>query len=289
METNFKFTVPASLEKSKDGKWVVKGLASAEVFDQQGEKIIQKGINFSHIDQKRGFLNWDHDNSVESTIGLLTGYSREGDKTYIEGELFRDHDKAKAVYGIMKGLEEHGSKAMGLSIEGSIIQRNADNSKIIEKCVVRNVALTLNPVFSDSTVSLVKSFNSASSIEFDTHDASKKMYTVEQVLGIISKSLGVGGSYATETPGNFSGGAALACESIEKEPAKLMSAEEKKKKKDAENIEPPVLKAKMSSSILKANMALILDKISVLYPQHSKEVLWAALKERLTSRFPTIQ
>ena len=67
--------MPAELNKSKDGKWKIRGLASTQGIDQQGETIIQKGIDLSPVDQKRAVLNWDHQKGVENIIGTLDGYS----------------------------------------------------------------------------------------------------------------------------------------------------------------------------------------------------------------------
>ncbi len=275
----FRFVVPATLEKSKEGKWKIRGLASAEVKDRQGEIIIQKGINLNHIDDKKGFLNWDHDNKPESTIGILTGYSREGNKTYIEGELFQKHEKAKAVYSILESLQEHGSKAMGLSVEGTVVSRNPNNPKIIEKCIVKNVALTLNPVYQDSYAELVKSFNAAESLEFDaTQETEVKapapvgtpVFTANEVVDMVQKALSSGNGYM-DAPANLSGGAALATES--------MDSDEKKKKKARKPLK------KLDKSLYKSGMLEILDKLQKLYPEASRAQIWEVMKERISDNF----
>ena len=284
---DFKFVVPATLEKSKEGKWIVRGLASAEVADRQGETIIQKGIDLSPIDQKRGFLNWDHDNSPESTVGLLTGYKRDNGKTYIEGELFQKHDRARAVHSIMESLEEHGSQAMGLSVEGKIVERDPINPKIIRKCLVKNVALTLNPIFSDSNVSLVKSFNAAESIEFDSDGANlvdsinlkietkeEPTFTSSQVLDIVQKAMAMSPAQNV-APESRSGADALVTENLEKECSNTQENPKKKKKK---------MKS-MEKSMYKSLMLDVLDQLQVLYPEYSRSMLWNAFKDRIEAKY----
>ncbi len=51
MENKFNFIMPASLEKSSEGDWVVRGLASTEDLDQQGEIILQKGIDLNRSEE----------------------------------------------------------------------------------------------------------------------------------------------------------------------------------------------------------------------------------------------
>lgn len=303
---DFKFIVPAQLSKSKEGKWKVKGLASAEVKDRQGEIILQKGIDCSPIDQKKGFLNWDHDNSPESTIGLLTGYHREDGKTYIEGELFQKHERAKAVYSIMESLAENGSNAMGLSIEGKILQRNDKDPNIIEKCIVRNVALTLNPVFSDSFVNLVKAFNSAENIEFDSNGTNlqadpielkeKPVFTANQVIDMLQKALSVG-SGGIDAPNTRIGGDALAqstmkdSENEEKEEEKTKKQqenqiirEEKAKANQQRKIENNEQKKVMNKGLYKSLMIDILDKMQVLYPNCTRSEIWEAVRDRVENK-----
>lgn len=273
----FKFVVPASLSKSDKGKWIVKGLASEEVEDLQGEILIQKGMDFSNIDAKRGLINWDHDNSPESTIGLLTGYHRDGKRTYIEGELFQKHDKAKAVYSIMESLQESGSKAMGISVEGSVLERDPTNRNIIKKCRIKNVALTLNPVFQDSYAELVKSFNAAEEIDFqadgkggaEENSNEAKIFSATEVVDLVAKALSAGYGQATQVPAERSGGDALAQEDLEKDEPTNVAAPKKKKKP-----------SKIEKSLVDA-----LEGIQKLYPHVPKAVLWEAFKERLNKKF----
>lgn len=272
MKNDFKVVIPAELEKSADGEWRVRGLASTEKVDQQGEMIVQKGIDLSPIDERKGVLNWDHQKGPENTIGLLDGYSKTDSGLYIEGRLFKNHSKAKAVREIMDSLSKGDKGRMGLSVEGRIIERDPKNPKIIKKCQINAVALTMNPVNQDSFADLVKSMSGAEEVDFNSieenivEDSSKEAsFTAEQVVQIVQKALGIGaGNMAA--PDSLSGGDAMVQSNMK----------EKKPKKKLK---------KMCKNLYKSNMLEILDKLQVLYPECSRATLWTALKDRLDSKF----
>lgn len=305
-QDNFRFVMPAQLEKANDGKWKIRGLASAEVVDRQGEILVQKGMDLRNIDAKKGFLNWNHDNAPESTIGLLTGYKQEGKKTYIEGELFQKHKKAQAVYSIMEALKEHGSGAMGLSVEGQILKRNDKNPKIIEKCVIRNVALTLSPVFDGSYAELAKSFGAASEIEFDTTKATvtpdgvqtipnapeAPVFTASQVVSLFEKALSTGPG-ALGPPNTLTGGDALKVEGSQEEDDE--TKEKKPKKVDGHTVDNGTTEAGMAKTLKSMNYSLykshiftVLNRLQELYPEYSRAEIWEAVRTRLETKFPQI-
>ncbi len=300
MENNFKFIMPAELSKAEDGSWKIAGLASTESKDLQGEILLRSGLDLSPIDQNKGWLNFDHSSKLEDRLGTLDGYSITDKGLMVSGTLFKHVPKAQAVQQIMASLKEQGQIGRcGLSVEGVITGRSSTDSKIITGAKINAVAITFSPVNTDTYVDLVKSM-SHSTLDFDSTSSPQNIienlnlkpseqpvFTASQVIDLLAKTLSVGSGYATEIPSQMSGGTALSMESLNKEPVDVSSKEEKKKKEKEEN-ETIVLKSKMSSAMIKANMTLILDKISVLYPQYSKEILWAALKARLETKFPTI-
>jgi len=157
MSDKFKFVMPASLEKGEDGNWNIAGLASTSGLDQQGETIIQKGIDLTPVDQKKGILNWDHKKGPENTIGTLDGYKRTDKGLFIKGRLFKNHSRAKAVKEIMDSLTESDTGRMGLSVEGQILERDSSNPNIIKKCRINAVALTMNPVNANTYADVMKS------------------------------------------------------------------------------------------------------------------------------------
>lgn len=242
MEDTFRFVMPAELTKGQDGDWKISGLASTSAIDRQGEVIDPIGIDASPIAQGRGFFNFDHDNSPESTIGLLDGYKKTDRGMYVSGRLFKNHTKAKAVYEIMSSLGKGDAGRIGMSVEGKVLERDAFNKSIIKRCVVKNIAITMNPVNTETYADIIKSFN-GSQVEFDSsgkpnHSLSVDglqipqtivkseevaTFTASQVLQIVEKALGIGAGNAAAPEGR-TGGDALSVSDMGEKP--------KKKKKD---------------------------------------------------------
>lgn len=274
---NFKFVVPAEITKSADGEWKVAGLASSSSVDRQGEIILPEGIDATPIAKGKGFFNFDHDNSPENTIGTLDGYKKTDNGMYVEGRLFKNHTRAKAVYEIMSSLNKGDKGRVGMSVEGKVLERDPKNPSIIKRCLIKNVALTLNPVNQDTYADIIKSM-STSNVEFDStgvksEDNSSKeetTFTTAQVLSIVEKALGVGAGY-TQAPAQLKGGDALSQESM---------GDEKDKKKKLK---------KASKDLFKSQMIEMLDKLQVLYPDNSRQEIWSAVQDRLETKFPDLK
>lgn len=319
-EDRFRVVLPAELVKSNDGEWRIRGLASTENLDDQGEIVLQKGMDLTPIDQKKGIIDWEHrgQKSPEFIIGVLDGYAKTPKGVFVEGRLFKEHAMAKAVKGILDSLGEKDRGRVGLSVEGGIIRRNAKNPKIVERSIVTGVAITLNPVNSDTYADLVKSFN-AGELEFASEgmetpgETKTGSFTAEQVAELV-KALGVGSGYMG-APTNLSGGAALAMQSLDGKKTKVVeklekdgggetdkdeeATDDKAEKTDKEN---PLLKkswqtfehrmAKSRSNTprvsLKKSLVDLLDKLSVLYPGNSRTEIWNAIEDRLNTKFPDI-
>lgn len=278
-QDSFKFVMPAEIVKGTDGEWKVSGLASSPSIDRQGEIIMPDGIDATPIANGKGFFNFDHDNSPEATIGLLDGYKKSDRGMFVHGRLFKNHSKAKAVYEIMTSLGKSDVGRVGMSVEGKVLERDPLNPKIIKKCVVKNVALTLNPVNTDTYADIMKSF-SESEVEFDasgkkevTTDLTpvvkseeQPSFTATQVLQIVEKALGIGAGNSA-APADRSGGDALGVSNMSEKP--------KKKKK---------LKS-MNKAMFKSTMEDMLNKLQVLYPDNSREEIWSAVKTRLETEY----
>ncbi len=232
MNDNFKFIIPAELIKNKDGDWKVSGLASTPSIDRQGEVIVPDGIDATPIDQGKGFFNFDHDNSPESTLGTLDSYKKSSAGFHVQGRLFKNHSRAKAVYEIMSSLGKADKGRVGMSVEGKVVERDPMNPKIIKRCVIKNVALTLNPVNQDTYADIIKSMSTdEAQIEFESTgkpevilsndsmaqpvEKAEPTFTASQVVSMIEKALGVGAGYAS-APNQLSGGDALATEEVDK-------------------------------------------------------------------------
>jgi hypothetical protein len=272
-DSNFKFIIPAELEKSANGDWKVRGLASTNNLDRQGERILQEGLDLTPIDQKRGVINYDHLSGPENTIGLLDGYTQTNKGLYIEGRLFKNHTKAKAIYEIMSSLNKADHGRMGISVEGKIIERDPLNPSVIKKCRINAVALTLNPVNVDTYVDIVKSMNASQTVEFNSIEQAQNlevkseepMFTSTQVVSIIEKALAITTGNAL-APNTRTGGDALGQEELD--------SKKKLKNKPKE--------------LFKSQMLELLDQLQSLHPDCSRSELWAAISERLSTKFPQI-
>lgn len=282
MNDDFKFIVPAEITKSKDGEWRVSGLASTSSVDRQGEVILPDGIDATPIAKGKGFFNFDHDNSPENTIGALDGYKKTATGMYVEGRLFKNHTRAKAVYEIMSSLNKGDKGRVGMSVEGKVLKRDPKNPSIITHCLIKNVALTLNPVNQDTYADIIKSMSSSeSSIEFDSTGENKSVsepaaagtFTAEQVIEIVQKALSAGAGY-TQAPANLSGGAALGTEEFDG-----------KKKKDDKKSKL----VKKSAGLYKSSMMEMLDRLQSLYPNNSRSEIWLAVRDRMETTFPELK
>jgi hypothetical protein len=282
MSDTFKFVIPAEIQKGKDGEWRVAGIASTSSVDRQGEIIVPEGIDATPIAKGKGFFNWDHDNSPENTVGVLDSYKKSANGMYVEGRLFKNHSRAKAVYEIMSSLNKGDAGRIGMSVEGKVLERDSKNPAIIKRCLIKNIALTMNPVNQDTFADIVKSMSGSAELEFDSTKnpgpseptetvvkAEDPTFSASQVLAIVEKALGVGA--ANVAPDTRTGGDALAQESLDKKP------EDKKKLK------------KKDKQLFKSEMVGILDKLQVLYPEASRNQLWNALQERMLAQFSDLK
>lgn len=284
--------MPAELTKAEDGSWAVRGLASTSTRDQQGEIMLQDGMDLTPIDKKKGILNWDHKKGPENTLGVIDGYTRSSEGLYIQGRLFKNHDKAKAVQQIMSSLGKSDYGRMGLSVEGSIKERTGKEGQVIKRSVITGVALTMNPVNSDTYVDLTKSMTS-SDIDFESEEKSSEgsgpnfassaaqspVFTTDQVLDIVKKALGIGGEKASMPPNQLSGGAALGKEELDKKKKKVIN-------EDARDLSEKDREIKKSSSEwFQKSILEAMDALKVLYPEIKPEYLLKALESRLSTKY----
>ena len=295
-DDTFKIIIPAQLEKSEDGEWRVHGLASTNGIDKQGETIIQKGIDLSPVDDGRGIINWDHDNSPENIIGVLDGYKQTDNGLYVNGRLFQNHDRAKAVHSIMESLGKGDKGRMGMSVEGKILERDPKNNNIIKKCQIRAVALTMNPVNADTHCAFMKSLNAAS-IEFDATKenmvkSEESMMPLSQVIKMLEKALGVTGAYASEVPAQLKDGDALAQENLDEKKKRKkipkdveLNEPEEEKEGMVKSMEPNRRLRRMKKSEYSYNLNHMLGNLQTLYPKYSRTHIWECVKDRLETKY----
>ena len=167
-DTQILFEIPVELElrKSEDGgRRIIRGYASTERIDQDGEVILQSGIDFNPL-LKSGFLNYDHQyrTIAGARLPIIIGYPTKAeirDKgLWVEGELLKSDNPvctseqirlADELWELGMALQKSGSRSLAYSVEGAVLQRQGN--KII-KSVVRHLAVTHKPVNPEATVEL---------------------------------------------------------------------------------------------------------------------------------------
>lgn len=178
MEDQVLFELPVEMElrKSEGGdRRIIRGYASTETMDQDGETILQNGIDFSPL-LKSGFINYDHQyrDIAGAKMPVIIGFPLRAEVRdkglWLESELLKSTDAggitseqlrlADEMWALGVALQKSGSgRKLAYSVEGGVIARHPKNSKKIMKSVVRHCALTHKPVNTEATVELfAKSF-----------------------------------------------------------------------------------------------------------------------------------
>jgi len=242
-EKPFKFYMPIDLIKSKEdkelGEWKIKGIASTADQDLQGEVVNQEGLDISLLKAGRGLLNWDHQKGPENVLGQVEDakFIKSGDKKNleIEGYLFKNQERSKALYNIMSSVKKGNGPRVHMSIEGKILERDLYNPKNIRKARIDKVALTLDPVNPYTYADLVKSLNAPEEElepkEVDTEAKELTKSELEQLIEVAKKALAAGVGYS-KAPSARSGGEAMASESLAKEDKKVTYGNKKKDRKN---------------------------------------------------------
>ena len=169
------FLVDIPLEKAGEADpehWVVQGIASCEVQDQDGEEIIQKGIDCEPL-MKGGYINWDHRDREGPAylIGFPTefrlvnagqyaqklGKSVEGLALWVKGELYKNKPVAQAVWEHIQAAQD-GPRQLGWSVQGRVIDRDRARKSRITKSAVHHLAITHQPIQSLTFAEMAKSF-----------------------------------------------------------------------------------------------------------------------------------
>ncbi len=162
----FELPVEMELRKGEAGdRRIIRGYASTERMDQDGEVILQSGIDFSPL-LKSGFLNYDHQykNVAGAKLPIIIGYPIRAeirDKgLWVEGELLKSDNPvcvseqvklADEMWELGMALQKSGTRSLAYSVEGAVLERKGNK---IVKSVVRHLAVTHKPVNPEATVEL---------------------------------------------------------------------------------------------------------------------------------------
>ncbi|AYP68577.1 prohead protease [Exiguobacterium phage vB_EalM-132] len=195
--STLKFFIGADIVKSGEDnqKRIIRGYASTEDGDRQGETLMQKGLDISDF-LNHGYFNYDHDNSV--ILGYPLPTCRVDERgLYVEGELLKGIREADRLWELAIALKKSNApRQVGFSVEGKVLER--DGNRIL-KAKIYNIALTTNPVNTNcSWEAVVKSFRGNS----------------EGLLDSIDKSFEAG--YAVD-PSEMEGGGVFRKESLDKD------------------------------------------------------------------------
>lgn len=173
---SFNFWVPADAIKSgvdNDGKRWIQGIASTANLDLQGERVTQRGLDFSYF-LKNGYINDDHKEGPEHKVGEPTEAKITKDGFWIKGFLYKGKERADHWWDHLNSLDQSGSKRkVGFSIQGKVERRNG---KTIDKCWIQDVAITAAPVNTHTWAEIVKSLNADTWSE-DEEDQDKALST----------------------------------------------------------------------------------------------------------------
>jgi hypothetical protein len=139
------------------------GLVSTEELDQQGDRIMQKGIDWSYALSK-GWFNYEHAGGPDNVLGhpenIVETVHKGQPATRIEGVLYLHKAKAREIYETALAMQKSQTdRRLGFSVEGQVKARDGDR---IVKSKVLNIAITAHPVNTDARLDVLKSLAAAS-------------------------------------------------------------------------------------------------------------------------------
>jgi len=157
---DFKFFVPATIEKSKgkDGKeeMLIQGVASTRDEDSDGEFLDPSGYDLDYFN-KYGFFNWQHRAKQDPTaiVGEPVEAKIKNGQFWVKGKLFEDNPLAVGIYKLAKSLSS-SNRHLGFSIEGKALERDILNPKIVKKAKITGIAITPTPKNSNTFMDICK-------------------------------------------------------------------------------------------------------------------------------------
>lgn len=186
----FTATIPIHLIKGKDtnGNPLMKmeGVASTPTLDSDGEFLDPKGFETDYF-LKYGYMNWNHQTNTDplSIVGKPNSATVDKANQFKIGfNLFPESAKAQQIYELQQILEAQGM-ALGLSIEGKVIERDKDDPRIVKKAKITGCAITPNPKNQDTVMSIIKgqSFNELSAYDDASEEEREKALSAQSPSG----------------------------------------------------------------------------------------------------------
>lgn len=208
----------AKSDNSSDEDRLVRGLASCETVDVQGEVILQKGMDCSPA-LKSGWVNWDHMPGPENLIGIplkieiadiqqhpvMSKSGLKGIGCYAEARLLKGHARAEAVWSLLKSVGGSG-RGLAWSVQGSVLERSGSSNNYLARTVIRHLAITHQPVQTDSFAELAKSLTTALAAPLRLENLDAGMTNVSSVKDLLygrckDTHFGKGGKFRDGTRG----------------------------------------------------------------------------------------
>lgn len=200
MKDTFNFWVPleddggfiekaAKTEKGDSRRYenmYLAGMASNNAKDSEGEVLEPSGYDLSRF-LKSGFINFEHKskNDPKYLIGEPVAAEVKGDEFHVKGKLYKDSEIARNLWDTVIMMKSSGaSRKLGWSIEGRATERSISDPKKITKALITGIALTFNPVNTNSYADICKGEQKEDLViyEYDTiskSETSKYIYIFE--------------------------------------------------------------------------------------------------------------
>lgn len=171
-EVPFRMFVPFSMIKGKAGKMRIGGICSTEHTDQDGETILQDGLDFTNA-LKTGWFNDNHSKATEGVLGIPDLVKRTTYKgkpaTWVEGNLISGYEPAQKVFQLAKALQ-NTKRPLGFSLQGKVTRREGPDRKIVAAARVDHIAITAVPVNIETPLQVL-----SKSLDCETHRRSAQV------------------------------------------------------------------------------------------------------------------
>lgn len=157
----FSTWLPVDVSKSEGepNKTKIGGIISTDSVDQQGDVLLQEGMDFSYFVDK-GWFNYEHKQGVDNILGAPTkveAVTVDGKRaTRVEGYLLNDVPRAREIIDIARAIKRSDlPRTIGFSVEGQVLARDEQNPKLITRSRILNVAITSAPVNPDARLEVL--------------------------------------------------------------------------------------------------------------------------------------
>lgn len=241
-DNKFNCFIPIEFEKAKSNKpedkyknMVFWSMASDNSEDSDGETLEPSGYDIkSFID--RGLINLEHFTTRKGDskywIGEPIDAKVKNNKLFIKGKLWEKHPLAQSFWDTIQYMKESGStRKPGMSIEGTVIERDPVNPKRVTKARINHAAVTMAPKNKNSWLDIVKGeyedlyvenapdikANGGTEYILDfTRDDGTRIRIDKNFNIKVDKAMSAGTETGTDLTGKDTNGAALKKESLKK-------------------------------------------------------------------------